>query len=95
MVRTQGGYFFMYFKISFTAVNTIAKASNVITSTISQYAPPFCKGAETAVSVTLNPIRVDSFNYINKKLPDSKICKNIADTVHRVPTIILFVYQTL
>ncbi len=51
----------MYFIISFTAVNTIAKASNVITSTIYQYTPPFYKGAETAVSVTLNPTRVDSF----------------------------------
>ena len=43
----------MYFKISFTAVKTIAKASNVITSTIYQYTPPFYKGAETAATVSL------------------------------------------
>ena len=42
----------MYFKISFTAVKTIAKASNVITSTIYQYTPPFYKGAETAATVS-------------------------------------------
>ena len=43
----------MYFMISFTAVKTIAKASNVITSTIYQYTPPFYKGAETAATVSL------------------------------------------
>ena len=53
VVRIQGGYFFMYFKISFTAVKTIAKASNVITSTIYQYTPPFYKGAETAATASL------------------------------------------
>ena len=43
----------MYFMISFTAVNTIAKASSEITSTIYQYTPPFYKGAGTTATVPL------------------------------------------
>ena len=53
MSGTQGGYFFMYLIISFTAVNTIAKASSEITSTIYQYTPPFYKGAGTTATVPL------------------------------------------
>ncbi len=67
----------MYFIISLTAVNTIAKASNVITSTIYQYTPPFYKGAETAASVTLDPIRADSLIYFKFFMPEYSLLQAI------------------
>lgn len=52
-IAVQGGYFFMYLIISFTAVKTIAKASREITSIITQYTPPFYKGVGTTATVPL------------------------------------------
>ena len=61
----------MYLIISFTAVKAIAKASNVITSTIYQYTPPLYKGAETTA-----PSLYDTYyNTYNLLCPVCKIYK--------------------
>lgn len=57
----------MFFMISSTAVKTIAKVSNNITSVI-QIHTPFHKGAETAAAVPLQHILYHNANNMSNRI---------------------------